>query len=454
MSDTEGRPSKIRKLAASEDVSEVDSSAKFDTESVSLENNETKFPRDQAMDDLKNEEENAPESAPTDQSTEAPKLSKNLLKKLRRQEAWDAGLEDRRAKRRERNKAKQARKRAAYENADGGNVEGGEAAAVPINPAAFRKRPVRPIPVPVTLILDCDFETYMAEKELVSLGAQLTRCYSENRKNSYRTHLVISSWGGLLKTRFETVLSNNQLGWKGVIFREGNFVEAAKELDVVMKGKDGGKLVGPLAEAEEKAVSEAKDVAEAEAPVMNTPNLTDDITKQNYDSEATVDKTADVKVTAEEIPQVRPDKCSLNGAPGDSGPSIVYLTADSPHTLTRLSPNTSYIVGAIVDKNRHKGLCYKRACELGIPTAKLPIGEYMTMQSRSVLAVNHVVEIMLKWLETGDWGEAFMTVIPKRKEAKLKTAKGGSEESLDGNEEEYDDIDDGGASVDSRIEDD
>jgi tRNA (guanine9-N1)-methyltransferase len=35
--------------------------------------------------------------------------------------------------------------------------------------------------------------------------------------------------------------------------------------------------------------------------------------------------------------------------------------------------------------------------------------------------VNHVVEIMLAWMETGDWGKAFLKVIPKRKEAKLKT---------------------------------
>jgi len=44
----------------------------------------------------------------------------------------------------------------------------------------------------------------------------------------------------------------------------------------------------------------------------------------------------------------------------------------------------------------------------------------MEMQSRFVLATNHVHEIMVKWLECGDWGEAFMQVIPKRKGGKLK----------------------------------
>jgi tRNA (guanine9-N1)-methyltransferase len=34
--------------------------------------------------------------------------------------------------------------------------------------------------------------------------------------------------------------------------------------------------------------------------------------------------------------------------------SLVYLTADSPHELEALSPDDVYIIGGIVDRNRHK----------------------------------------------------------------------------------------------------
>jgi tRNA (guanine9-N1)-methyltransferase len=158
-----------------------------------------------------------------------------------------------------------------------------------------------------------------------------------------------------------------------------------------MKGKEGGIAMGALAGTEDRVEASSEDLS---------------------------------KTMEGDGAQIEQTKMS---APASTEPKLVYLSSDSPHTLERLSPDTSYIIGGIVDKNRHKGICYKRACERGIPTAKLPIGEFMTMQSRTVLTVNHVVEIMLKWLETGDWGEAFLKVIPKRKEAKLRTHRNGSE---------------------------
>ncbi|KAH8819508.1 guanine-N(1)--methyltransferase [Xylogone sp. PMI_703] len=368
MSDGEGRPSKIRKLEPPVDVHEtITSLAGISPQTIDGENNQ-------------DGRESKSETAETrDTSNDAPHISKSQLKKLRRREQWEAGREYRREKRREKNKQRQARKaeeRAAKEQ----QLASGEIDTTETEPPKEQRKYVRPIQVPVGLILDCDFNELMTEKELISLSAQITRCYSDNRGSAYRAHLAVSSWGGALKTRYETVLANHHLAWKGVRFLEQDFVDTAKELDTVMKGPDGGKLVGAL---------DRKDI---QGPHHEQSD------PQSQDADES------------------------DAAP--SQPSVVYLSSDSPYTIEKLEPNTSYVIGGIVDKNRHKGICYKRACERGIRTGKLPIGEYMTMQSRSVLAVNHVVEILLKWLETGDWGEAFLSVIPKRKEAKLKTKEG------------------------------
>lgn len=41
--------------------------------------------------------------------------------------------------------------------------------------------------------------------------------------------------------------------------------------------------------------------------------------------------------------------------------SLVYLTADSPNELSSLDPVKKYIIGGIVDRNRHKNICFKKA---------------------------------------------------------------------------------------------
>ncbi|GMF16796.1 unnamed protein product [Phytophthora lilii] len=70
--------------------------------------------------------------------------------------------------------------------------------------------------------------------------------------------------------------------------------------------------------------------------------------------------------------------------------SLVYLTADSPNTITKLSRDKVYIIGGIVDRNRLKGITYEKAVEQGIETAKLPLDAVVEMGSATrVLTVNH-----------------------------------------------------------------
>ncbi|KAI1039816.1 hypothetical protein LB505_004655 [Fusarium chuoi] len=316
-----------------------------------------------------------PQKRPADDEAAAP-MSKNALKRLRKQQQWEAGKEERKQKRKDSRVARKVRKR----------EERAALIAQGIDPNANKQQKPPSVNVPVTLIFDCDFEQYMREKELISLGSQITRSYSENKNARYRTHIFVSGWNGKLAERFHQILDDKHKNWKGIDFVDGDFIECAKQAREKMKDPSD-RMVDQL--------------------------------QRSLDNK---------------IPWVRDEKDPLPLPDPEPEPSpeyqdIVYLSSDSPYTLERLEPNTSYVIGGLVDKNREKGLCYKRARERGIRTARLPIGQYMVMQSRTVLATNHVVEIMLKWLEYENWGDAFMSVIPKRKGGHLRDQRDDSGEA-------------------------
>ena len=363
--------------------------------------------------------------------TEAKALSKNQLKKLKRDQEWEANRAKRKAKRREKLQEKKQRKRAAREVlAPSTSATANPASVISqdhqiTNEQKWKRHDF--VKVPITIVLDCGFDDLMNAQELKSLGSQITRSYSDNHKSPFQSHLAVSSFGGSLKERFEGLLEGQYHSWKGVEFLEEDFVQAAEQAKEWMEGDSGGQLAGV------------------------------------FEVKATADQSVDELIQTGEV---------------------VYLTSDSPNTLTELRPYSTYIIGGLVDRNRHKGVCYKRAMERGVKTAKLPIGDYMQMSSRFVLATNHVVEIMLRWLELGDWGKAFLQVMPKRKGGVLRGTTGetneessqgiaegnfgnvritngntgsamsdqghtkGEEDQADGSDEE--DLEDGGVAVESR----
>ncbi|PNY25205.1 tRNA (Guanine(9)-N1)-methyltransferase [Tolypocladium capitatum] len=323
-------------------------------------------------------------ASPAEPAAPAPPVSKNALKRLRKQQEWEDSKDERRKRRKEKRHGRRERlkeERAAL------LAQGADPATV------FPKKSPATL-VPVALIVDCDFERYMTDRERVSLSGQVTRCYSDNRNAKYRAHLWMAGWAGKIEERFNDVLGNQHGNWKGVGFEAGDFLAAAERAREAMR-EAGGEMIAPLRRSLDGSLA-AWEMDEREPFPLPDP-------------------------------QPAPD-----AAHGD----VVYLTSESPYTLQRLEPHTSYVVGGLVDKNREKGLCYRRARARGIRTARLPIGRFMVMQSRQVLATNHVVEIMLRWLECEDWGEAFTAVIPKRKGGRLiGEGRAEEEDGADGTEE-------------------
>jgi tRNA (guanine9-N1)-methyltransferase len=376
------RPQKMRKISRDHEESQAEGvAAKNESNAPENENAAQPMTEENTAIQEKANSETAPAPAVQSAATDAqnPPMSKNQLKKLRKKQEWEAGREERKVIRKEKVVAKRERKKEAKAKA---LEEGGEEQSTP---AEVKQRHIqRPVQLPVTIILDCDFDNLMRDNERVSLASQITRCYSDNKNGKFRAHLTISSFGGHLRERFDGLLNGVYKSWKGMRFMDEDFVETAEKAKEWMTETNGKPFKGAFA------------------------------------------KYADL-----EPAQI--EKLKQQG-------EVVYLSSESDETLEELKPFSTYIVGGLVDKNREKGVCHKRATSRGVRTAKLPIGKYLNMASRKVLATNHVNEIMVHWLECGDWGEAFMKVMPKRKGGTLRkegdNKDEGGEDPADAEEDE------------------
>ncbi|XP_076167671.1 tRNA (guanine(9)-N(1))-methyltransferase Trmt10A isoform X2 [Ptiloglossa arizonensis] len=104
----------------------------------------------------------------------------------------------------------------------------------------------------------------------------------------------------------------------------------------------------------------------------------------------------------------------LNIYPKDK---IIYLTSESEDIIDHLEHDCVYVIGGLVDHNSHKGLCHKIALQAGVKHGQLPLDKFLQMKARKVLTVDHVFEILLRVSEGRTWQEAFLQVLPERKNA-------------------------------------
>lgn len=217
------------------------------------------------------------------------------------------------------------------------------------------------------------------------MASQLAYCYSANRASSHPFPILVSSFNGRLREGFDK--RGDFKSWKGVEWWEHG-------LEKLWDGvQEAGGAEGPT-ETEPLSKGTAADAGSAAPPVLST-------------SSGPLNTLG-----------------VLSGQPCTRVPrsTVTYLTGDSPNVLTSLTPGHTYVLGGIVDRNRYKNLCLNKANSLGIAHAQLPIGEYLPeMQTRKVLTVNQVFEILVGWVDGGEkegkegWGEALRKVMPERK---------------------------------------
>lgn len=120
---------------------------------------------------------------------------------------------------------------------------------------------------------------------------------------------------------------------------------------------------------------------------------------------------------------------------------LVYLSSDAEENIDTLDVNCAYIIGGIVDRNKLKGITYKKAIEQGIRTAKLPIKENYELSATHILTVNHVFSILLNYGKEKDWKKAMEVVLPLRKGAKPIGNNGDYNNDNNENDDEKEDND-------------
>lgn len=177
--ESEERPSKIRKLehgaAELEPVVGSLSPVKGTTEQ-----NDSKSVHEEILPTNSVKDSDTALESNVEGNHSTPKISKNQLKKQRRFERWEAGREDRKVKRKEKIKAKKERRREEWRQTQ--DDQDGDATAIAKPTKTQNIKDSIGTQVPITVIFDCDFEKLMFDSELKSLGHQITRGYSDNRK--------------------------------------------------------------------------------------------------------------------------------------------------------------------------------------------------------------------------------------------------------------------------------
>ena len=97
---------------------------------------------------------------------------------------------------------------------------------------------------------------------------------------------------------------------------------------------------------------------------------------------------------------------------------LIYLSPDAERSLEKVEKDKIYVIGGLVDDSVKKKATFDFAGENKISAFKLPISEYCDREEggsfKQILTINQVFGILLKYLETSDWKEAFEAELPKR----------------------------------------
>lgn len=227
-------------------------------------------------------------------------------------------------------------------------------------------------------------------QQINSLVRQTEHIYALNARAEYPFHLHATSFGGQYRERMDRCCSWSE--WRragGVNFMQGSLTEELPSLVARI-------LAGPGA-------SSAK-TAEQGAPDQDMDQSAGQTTEQAGEQAGEQIAKVSPSQTPSHTPGQTPSHTSNHGLalhmdaetgrpteevdPAQWQSRVIYLTAESPNVVEKIAPGHIYVIGNLVDNNHHPGLCYERARQAGVRTARLPISEHIRLDTRHVLTIN------------------------------------------------------------------
>jgi tRNA (guanine9-N1)-methyltransferase len=284
---------------------------------------------------------------PAPEGTLVPSLSKNALKRLRRDEHWDKVKVLKRAAYKERRKKRKKEQREAEGDGKKEQLEEmteEQRAELRSQRAGLKEARLKEFTdkanANFSIIIDCLWDDLHTDKATKSLAQQILQCYGANKRAQAPVHMHLT---GVSESNLHPRLKKTNIdSW-----------------------------------------------------------IATHVIAQDY-----IDMTSKFQVNTVDAEDQKEGKKQL-----------VYLSSDAEEVLHELDPNCAYIIGGIVDRNKHKGVAHRKAIAQGIRTVKLPIKEHMALSLTHVLTVNHCFELLVECGHLKSWPAALEKVIPQRKRA-------------------------------------
>ncbi|KAF3160166.1 tRNA (guanine(9)-N(1))-methyltransferase [Orbilia oligospora] len=194
----------------------------------------------------------SPTTADESDDRAAP-LSKNQQKKLLKKQKWEESRESRRALRREKMAAKRIRQReerdAANANLQTSKPTGGpKSGNKRKNNRKLERKSKR---LPIKCIVDCSFDEYMMDKEVASLGAQVSRCYSDNRIAKFSMDLWVTCVDKRLRSHLYLMHGDKWKSWRKIHVTDADYELTKDDIharNVIYLSSDSDEMLETLEE--------------------------------------------------------------------------------------------------------------------------------------------------------------------------------------------------------------